>query len=288
MSDPQPAVGQAAIDPPIALPAGDAEVRVTERCAKRLCGCWGIPVYLHISFPVIVVLDIANAFRYPSPVLFLIMFILLDIVSFVSILINVLGQSLATKLVGGRISHIMLWPLGVVASGSHNGDAKQDALVALAGSLTHIPQALVYGFILASTVGFDYLMYYVLPLDEHFSANFLRGCFRIQVLLFVFNTMIPVWPLNGGRLFASMLIHCFDMSQTAMIMICISVPLAIALGIWGVVEGLTLTAFLALWMLWQSFQLFRARKNGTLRDHPVFIRDREEEPPQYPGGVGPV
>ena len=51
--------------------------------------------------------------------------------------------------VGAEVHYILLWPLGGLAFVGHSSSPARDLAVAIAGPLTHIPQALVWVGILA-------------------------------------------------------------------------------------------------------------------------------------------
>ncbi|CAE7253493.1 unnamed protein product [Symbiodinium pilosum] len=63
---------------------------------------------------------------------------------FLTVLIHELGHCAGAKLVGGRVSRILLWPLGGLAFCSSGGGAKGDLVVALAGPMTPGPQYLAW------------------------------------------------------------------------------------------------------------------------------------------------
>ena len=51
--------------------------------------------------------------------------------------------------VGAEVHYILLWPLGGLAFVGHSSSPARDLAVAIAGPLTHIPQALIWVGILA-------------------------------------------------------------------------------------------------------------------------------------------
>lgn len=55
-----------------------------------------------------------------------------------------LGHCLAARKVGATVDGILLWPLGGLAYVAHDGDPSSDLQIALAGPLTHGPQAVAW------------------------------------------------------------------------------------------------------------------------------------------------
>lgn len=130
----------------------------------------GIPVRLHPSFALVLVLAlIAEAGRFSWPG-FLFLLIVYGPVLLGTVLIHELGHCLATRRAGGAVHGILLWPLGGLAFVGHTGTARggtlsaataaalstprhhlhacagalsaraDDLIVALAGPATHAPQ----------------------------------------------------------------------------------------------------------------------------------------------------
>ena len=107
----------------------------------------GIPITLHFSFFLLLLLEFANAILrnngYPLFILFVV--VLYGPVLLITILIHEFGHALYTKRLGGEVGGIVLWPLGGFAMcGPTEGGCKGDLKVALAGPLTHVPMGFVW------------------------------------------------------------------------------------------------------------------------------------------------
>ena len=106
---------------------------------------------------------------------------------------------------GGRVKLILLWPLGGVAYlsmfGAQNPFA--DALVALAGPATHIPQVLFWLLLMAISNGGKIHMAYALTWNTLW-LQVCAGAISTQLAIFLFN-LLPAFPLDGGRILAACL-----------------------------------------------------------------------------------
>lgn len=138
-------------------------------------------------------------------------FLLTCPILFGSVLIHEIGHAAMAVRYGGDVQLILLWPLGGVAYislfGSRNPIA--DAVIAIAGPLTHIPQVIIWiGFLALSrgTLQRSDLLHISLPLTwSTLWIHLCSGAITIQFILFFFN-LLPAFPLDGGRLFASFLV----------------------------------------------------------------------------------
>jgi len=230
-------------------------------------------------------LDIANSFRFDNEFLWLALFVVLDVFLFVSVLIHELGHCAATRCVRGHVSHIVLWPLGGLAYVGHDGGPKEDIWVALCGPLTHIPQAALWAIIALARYHSLHLGVLSADIKHDWGFNFVQwACFQ-QILLFGFNLFVPAYPLDGGRILASSLIQCLDRSKTATVIICVSIPIGIGLALWGGITGYMLTAFVGVWILYQAWLIYRAKSNGKLSEHPLFLYDGKRRAAIWDQGV---
>ncbi len=123
-----------------------------------------------------------------------------------TVLFHELGHACMAVVLGGDVSQILIWPLGGLAYISFFGDQnpKVDALVAIAGPLTHIPQVgLWYVAMYASNRGVVELFWPV-QWGWDFWLALCSAAMLLQIALFLFN-LIPAYPLDGGRLLGAFL-----------------------------------------------------------------------------------
>ena len=106
----------------------------------------GIPIQLHWSFFLLLLLEFANAVlsynSYPLYILFVV--ILYGPILLFTIVVHELGHALMTKRLGGSVGGIVLWPLGGFALCGPTEALSGDLKVALAGPLMHVPMGLLW------------------------------------------------------------------------------------------------------------------------------------------------
>ena len=144
---------------------------------------FGIRVRLHLLFLLLVPLAMMNPNT--SPLGGLVMLL----VTFGSVFLHELGHSLAAKHYGIRVVEITLWPLGGMAKmESIPEDSRIEGVVALAGPAVNVVLALLgaIGFFVFQIAGLGGLAFGAI------------GFAFINAGLGIFN-MIPIFPMDGGR-----------------------------------------------------------------------------------------
>jgi Zn-dependent protease len=175
-------------------------------------------------------------------------------------------DALACRSVGGRADTIILWPLGGVAFVSP--PARPGALLwsIAAGPMVNlllIPVTI--GVALWGGVDFNHF------LDQPDDLRrFLFMLSFINIMLFVFN-MLPVYPLDGGQIFQSIL--WFFMSRSRSILIAAGVGLVCAVvgGAWAVLVGDIWLVVIAAFVAFQAFNGLRIAR--VLRTQEQDARD---------------
>ena len=196
--------------------------------------------------------------------------ILLNFVLLKTVLIHELGHCAAAKIVGGSVSHILLWPLGGLAYiSTEDASAKGDLFVAVAGPLTHAPMLAFWALMLYATSGKVDLMGTVdgfLPVLCH------EACW-IQISLFCFNLLVPAYPLDASRVLVSFLAMCrVSMDAAATVVIAISVLLSAALIAYGFWVVNFMTVFVGAWCLAETSKVYTLKAAGRLQEHPTFAK----------------
>ena len=137
----------------------------------------------------------------------------------------------------------MLSPLGGHASIGPAGSPAKELVVALAGSLTHVVLLGVWTTILLiSSGGMRHNWGATLrpPWPEWWLALCLLAC-RLEVVMLCFNLLLPAWPLDGGRIFANLLLLCRVPVRVAGIIVasvaCVISTGIVIYGIFKVVQG---------------------------------------------------
>lgn len=218
----------------------------------RIFRAYGIDVFVHWSWfiALVVLYDIADR----DPVDFLVLYGML----FGVVILHEFGHALACRSTGGRVGHIVLWPLGGIAFVQPPPRATALLWTIAAGPLVNlvlIPVGLILG-ILAAGLGAEALV------------GYLNAFIVINLVLFLFN-MMPAYPLDGGQILQAIL--WFFMSQAKALYYSSAVGLAfgglmVAFGLLGYFNpelGRTLPitpiwmALLGAFITWQAHDAFR-------------------------------
>ncbi len=171
----------------------------------------GIPIYVDASWFIILALitwSLANGFPqvvheyFPdaaaveSPYQFWIMGLIAAVAFFVCILLHELGHAIVARSRGMRIRGITLFLFGGVADiGEEPPSALTEFMVAVAGPIVSLNLAV--GLWLVATVGYHLGW----PISLVVVLGYLAA---INAIVLVFN-LIPAFPLDGGRVFRSIL-----------------------------------------------------------------------------------
>lgn len=247
---------------------------------------------LHYTFFLLLLIELLASARYVYPPFSLFMFILYGPILFLTIVIHELGHALATRALGGECSGIVLWPLGGFAlCGPSDRGATGDLMVALAGPLTHIPQMIFWVIIYALCMRGNFsefsMSYYLSDLDtpNRFIAVLSQQTMWTNLFILAVNLLVPAYPLDGGRVFASTLIICgVQRDRAAMITAVTALILSAGLGMWGIISFIWLhspnglfTALIAAFVFASSWQLWDLHKAGRSNEHPLFGRPCYDE-----------
>lgn len=252
----------------------------------------GIPVTLHYSFFVLLLLEAVNAilrnYGYPMYILFVV--VLYGPVLLLTIVVHEFGHALTTKRLGGEVGGIVLWPLGGFALCGPTEGLGGDLKVALAGPLTHIPQGLIWWGVYAGVKSANEGLWPSFAIYLDVLSSGAAGFFEmlaaqalyLNIILLCFNLFIPAYPLDGGRIFAAGLILFLKMRAktaakvtaiTAMLIAAGMVAYAVIRWFQGVGGSFLLLALVGLYIGYQSHDLWIQAKNDELDGHPIFGRE---------------
>jgi len=259
----------------------------------QICSPCGIPVYVHFFLIAFFVWELSNqegAARRPNGLpnyhqagLIGLTCLVSFLVLFLTVLLHEFGHCAGAKLVGGRVDRILLWPLGGLAFCSSGGGAKGDLLVALAGPLTHAPQYLVWlGFFQLSLRCQQQLGDWA-----HLVQGVCRSAMQLQILLAVFNLLVPVYPLDCSQVIMALFRICGLSARNAAIFMVVLSLLAIGIlvaSMAGVVHlpflvlGYSTFNFLLIgWLAFQTFQLYNHISKRTESNHPLLRQCQEDD-----------
>jgi Zn-dependent protease len=198
----------------------------THQGSIRLFRAAGIVVFLHWSWFLVAAYEINGRGRSYSSLTFN---VLEYLALFLIVLMHEFGHSLACRQVGGTANQIVLWPLGGVAYVDPPPRPGATLWSIVAGPLVNVvllPILLGLGM-LSRSLGWAETM-----------PNFhqlLRTIAFINLSLLIFN-MLPIYPLDGGQIFRSLLWFVMGRARSLMV--------ATVIGLVGVAGFI----ILALWM----------------------------------------
>jgi Zn-dependent protease len=158
------------------------------RYTLRFGSYFGIPVKVHITFPLILIVfglqaGIRGGWEEAGWAVLLVMAV------FVCVVLHELGHSLQVKRYGITVRDIVLLPIGGMARAeSIPREPRQEMIVAISGPLVNFALALLL---------LGVLMLRRDPID--FEHDFLANLFSINIVLGTFN-LIPAFPMDGGRI----------------------------------------------------------------------------------------
>ena len=188
----------------------------TRRGSFHLFRFAGIDVYLHWSWFLLAYYGIQtrkeNYSTYLWPALeYLALFAIVTMHEF--------GHALACKQVGGRADQIVLWPFGGVAYVAPPRRPGATLWCIAAGPLVNVGLLpILYGtWLLAQRLGW--------PNNAPDAFQFTSALWVIDLILLIFN-LLPIYPLDGGQIFQSLLWFVFGYARSLMI--------AASLGLVGV------------------------------------------------------
>ena len=196
----------------------------TRRGSFRIFRLLGIDVYLHYLWFLIIPIRIMYLHygTYSSEIWYVFECLAL----FLIVLMHEFGHALACRQVGGTANLIVLWPLGGVAYVSPPQRPGAVLWSIAAGPLVNV--ALFPVFLTL------WLCSNILGGPDSFPNlhTFIRILLEIDVLLLIFN-LLPVYPLDGGKILWSLLWFFFGRATSLMIATVIGFVGIGGLGLWA-------------------------------------------------------
>lgn len=241
-----------------------------------------------------------------------------------TVLCHEFGHGTAARSCGGEIDHILLWPFGGICFSSRpRGVTDPRALlrcelkIVAAGPATHFIMTpfwclLLYFFGLsvaprcvpnncASCTGIYCVLEYLNPLGSGpypYSSmgqlastvwDLLGVGIRMNVSLFLFNVLFPMYPADGAKLLTTGLMQCFGVSprRAALVLIVLSSIASVLLLLYGVriwyhgqgqsammVAGLM--GMMAVMSMVETYRIYKLREDRKLHTHALFRTARSE------------
>lgn len=154
---------------------------------------FGIPVKIHVTFPLILIVFGLEAWI-NGGLMDALRTVFLILAVFVCVVLHEFGHSLQVKRYGIPVRDIILLPIGGMARAEKIPDKPmQEIIVAISGPLVN--------FVLAA---FLFLVILLRSAPMNIQSDFLTNLFAINVVLGTFN-LIPAFPMDGGRILRGIL-----------------------------------------------------------------------------------
>lgn len=193
----------------------------------------GIPVELHISFLLLIVVIFAFAFFG----IFTLYVAFLIVLLFVTVVIHEFSHSYVAKRYGVPVERIILLPIGgVSAMGEIPKEPGQELKIAVAGPLTNIVIAILCLIGLLITGGIGSLSFSSFFISNTPTADinlFLSNFLGINLVLGIFN-LLPAFPMDGGRILRAFLARKMSYVKATRTAATIGKQFAILMAIFGI------------------------------------------------------
>ncbi len=189
----------------------------------------GIPVELHISFLLLLAFVVITGLYFGSlgTIVYIIMI-------FSLVLLHELSHSLVARHYGVKISRIILLPIGGVASmGEMPKEPKKEFFIAIAGPLLNFILAFI-GVLIVIVMGLENRIFPFFEFNISDPSDIIVLFFKVNLILGVFNLFVPALPMDGGRVFRSILSLKFSFRRATII----STELAKLIAIFMAISGL--------------------------------------------------
>lgn len=170
------------------------------------------------------------------------------------VLIHEMGHYLAAVYFGWKVRRVMLWMFGGVMETDEHASKplKEEGLITIAGPLQHIV---------------IFLMLIILQQLEWLSPSLLALAYQYNTTILLFN-LLPIWPLDGGKLSFIALSSIFPFRRAHELTIASSICFIISLFI--IIVGLSSSFVLSVVLLF-TFILWENRLEWKQRFY-VFMR----------------
>lgn len=212
----------------------------------RLGRIAGIPIYLHWSFPLLLVYVAYNSYAAGNTWQSTMMMVALSLAIFLCVLLHELGHSLAARKYGIGTQDIILTPLGGVARLDRFPDKpRQEMFVAIAGPLVNVGIALLLSPSLWLAMdGWDLDMADALINFNNFLPILLFG----NLMLVAFN-LLPIFPMDGGRVLRAALSIPMGRPKATRIAALLGQLGGLAMAAFGFYNGQYTFAFIGLFLV---------------------------------------
>lgn len=237
----------------------------------KLFSVSGIDVRLHFTFPIILIWaawQFGSLTGTLSGALFgVVAFVLL----FVLVTLHEFGHSFAARRYGIPVQQIVLSPIGGLAQLKRMPDSPwQEFVISIAGPAVNVVIAIVMVTAAAlSGFGVGDILAGLGRIDGLALGALFSYVFVYNIFLAGFN-LLPAFPMDGGRVLRALLAMRLDYARATRIAANIGRALAVAFGIWGLLNGGFFQILIAIFIYTAASQEARyAEVRSALRQFKV-------------------
>lgn len=208
------------------------------RGSLKLLTIRGIDIRLHITFPLILVWAALQFGMLSGNISGAIFGVAAILILFCLVTLHELGHSFAAQHYHVDVKQIVLSPIGGVAQLGHIPEKpSQEFVIALAGPAVNLLAALLMGAVLLTpSVELQDPTMVIMGISGFSLGSLFSYIFFYNILLGLFN-MIPAFPLDGGRIFRSLLAMKLDYVKATRIAATVGKMAAVAIAIYGLLNG---------------------------------------------------
>lgn len=256
--------------------------------ALPLYRAWGIAVRIHIFFVVFIVLEVVRSISHEhigAGETLVLMGTLFGIV-----LLHEYGHCIACRRVGGEADEILLWPLGGLASCSPPNTWTAHFWTTAGGPLVNVALFPVFAAAVLLMTGGSLGAVWFNPFDPGTGLSaavydidspvvvaavvLAWACYFTNWVLLAFNVLLPVYPLDGGRLLHAILWRQMGRDRATSIAAKIGLGGAITLGIAGLVFSVFTFVGVAIFAGFTSWLELQRLKMGMTGEDPIIAASK--------------
>jgi Zn-dependent protease len=223
----------------------------------------GVPIRLHFTFILLFIFLITIGVTGDQSALSNVLYLA---ALFLSVLLHELGHAMVSLQFGIRTLEIVMYPIGGVARLERTPPPNEEFWIALAGPAVNL-------VIAAVLLGFLTYTGRLVPTDAlgvPTSSNLLQRIGLGNLLLAIFN-LIPAFPMDGGRILRAVLARFKSEAEATRIAATSGQFLAIALGLYGLLNAHFMLVFIAFFVYLGAAQE-SAASTGRVLTHGVPVR----------------
>ncbi|HDL14933.1 MAG TPA: CBS domain-containing protein [Euryarchaeota archaeon] len=198
------------------------------RYSIKIIKILGIPIELHITFILLLAFVV-----FTSLILGNIGITIYIVMIFTLVLFHEISHSVVAMHYGVKITKIVLLPIGGLASMSEiPRDAKKEFFIAIAGPAMNFAAAFV-SVILIIALGMYSRIFPLFSFEITGPADLLLIFFKLNLILGFFNLFVPAIPMDGGRVFRSLLSLKFGFKRATVVSTELAKVIAIFMALFG-------------------------------------------------------